>query len=89
MSVQLGCRGLTQIEPGVRDKFGGQIQNSDALIFAVPLVNLENTDWIQLMSELIDNQKDKAATSGIIALQAHAGPPMTVQFKDVRLKELK
>ena len=42
-----------------------------------------------LMSELIDNQKDKAATSGIIALQAHAGPPMTIQFKDVRLKELK
>ena len=26
-----------------------------------------------LMSEVIDNQKDKAATSGIIALQAHAG----------------
>ena len=42
-----------------------------------------------LMSETIDNQKDKAATSGIIALQAHAGPPMTVQFKDLRIKELK
>ena len=42
-----------------------------------------------LMSETIDNQKDKAATTGIIALQAHAGPPMTVQFKDLRIKELK
>jgi hypothetical protein len=42
-----------------------------------------------LMSETVDNQKDKAATSGIIALQAHAGPPMTVQFKDLRIKELK
>jgi hypothetical protein len=42
-----------------------------------------------LMSEVIDNQKDKAATSGIIALQAHQGPPMTVQFKDLRIKELK
>ena len=42
-----------------------------------------------LMSETIDNQKDKAATSGVIALQVHTGPPMTVQFKDLRIKELK
>lgn len=42
-----------------------------------------------LMSEVIDNQKDKAATSGVLALQAHQGPPMTVQFKEMRLKELK
>jgi hypothetical protein len=42
-----------------------------------------------LMSEVIDNQKDKAATSGVIALQAHQGFAMTVQFKDLRLKEQK
>lgn len=42
-----------------------------------------------LMSEVIDNQKDKAATSGVIALQAHAGFTMTIQFKDLQLKELK
>jgi hypothetical protein len=42
-----------------------------------------------LMSEVIDNQKDKAATSGVIALQAHQGFAMTVQFKGIRLKELK
>jgi hypothetical protein len=42
-----------------------------------------------LMSEVIDNQKEKAATSGVIGLQAHAGFAMTVQFKDIRLKELK
>jgi hypothetical protein len=42
-----------------------------------------------LMSEVIDNQTEKAAKSGIIAFQVHQGPPMTVQFKDVRLKELK
>ncbi len=40
----------------------------------------------QVTAEVIDNQKDKAAESGILALQLHAGPPMTVQFKDVRLK---
>ena len=41
-----------------------------------------------LMSETID-QSGKGAESGIIALQAHQGPPMVVQFKEVRLKELK
>ena len=38
--------------------------------------------------ELTDNQSDKAAESGILALQLHAGPPMTVQFKDIELKVL-
>jgi len=39
--------------------------------------------------ELTDNEASKAAASGILALQLHAGPPMTVQFKDIMLKELK
>jgi hypothetical protein len=41
-----------------------------------------------LMSEVIDSQSDEAETRGVIALQAHAGPPMTVQFKDIELQEL-
>jgi hypothetical protein len=41
-----------------------------------------------LMSETIDNS-EKFTESGIIALQAHAGPPMQVQFKDIALKEWK
>jgi hypothetical protein len=40
-----------------------------------------------LMSEVIDNQKEKAAASGVIGLQAHSGFTMTVQFKDIQLKE--
>ena len=39
--------------------------------------------------DVTDNQSDKAKSSGILALQLHAGPPMTVQFKDLRLKVLK
>lgn len=48
--------------------------------------------------ELIDNDrvtdpadpKDRkgAAREGILALQIHAGPPMTVEFKDIRVKHL-
>ena len=40
------------------------------------------------MCQAIDNQKGKAAREGIIALQMHPGPPMKVQFKDIRLKKL-
>jgi hypothetical protein len=35
-----------------------------------------------------DNQEGKAKREGILALQLHAGPPMTVQFKDIQLKKL-
>jgi Domain of Unknown Function (DUF1080) len=38
--------------------------------------------------DVIDEQASKAAKSGILALQLHAGPPMQVQFKDIRLKKL-
>jgi hypothetical protein len=39
------------------------------------------------MTEVID-ETDKALKTGILAFQVHAGPPMTVQFKDVHLKKL-
>jgi hypothetical protein len=43
----------------------------------------------QLMWEVTDRQKDrKADAPGVIALQLHVGPPMQVQFKDIRLKVL-
>jgi len=40
----------------------------------------------QVTAEVIDNEKDKRAESGLLALQLHAGPPMTVEFKDIELK---
>jgi hypothetical protein len=39
--------------------------------------------------DVTDSQKDKSAREGILALQIHAGPFMTVQFKDIRLQVLK
>src|SRR5437667_2229264 len=39
--------------------------------------------------DVIDERAgDKAAKEGILALQLHAGDPMTVQFKDIRIKNL-
>ena len=43
----------------------------------------------RLMSETIDEQEGKRAFQGVLALQLHAGPPMKVEFKDIRLKRLK
>jgi len=40
-------------------------------------------------AEFIDNQADKRSMAGILALQLHAGPPMVVQFKNLRLKRTK
>jgi len=40
----------------------------------------------QLMSETEDKQEGKRAVQGVLALQLHAGPPMKVEFKDIRLK---
>ena len=39
--------------------------------------------------ELIDNDPRGRLLEGILALQIHAGPPMLVEFKDIRLKALK
>ena len=41
----------------------------------------------QLMCELTD-EDTVARKDGVIALQIHAGPPMKVQFRNIRLKEL-
>jgi hypothetical protein len=42
-----------------------------------------------VFSELTDEQEGVCTTSGILALQIHAGPPMLVEFKNIRLKPLK
>lgn len=41
-----------------------------------------------LMSEVIDNQENQAEKSGVLAFQVHQGPPMVVQFKNIRMKTL-
>jgi hypothetical protein len=38
--------------------------------------------------EMIDNDPNGRAMQGILALQLHTGPPMTVEFKDIRVRHL-
>ncbi len=40
-------------------------------------------------ADVTDNQADKRAMSGILALQLYAGPAMTVQFKNIRIQRTK
>ncbi len=42
----------------------------------------------KVMTQVTDNQEGIAARDGIIALQMHPGPPMRVQFKNLRIKML-
>lgn len=39
--------------------------------------------------DLVDEEEAKRAMSGLLALQLHAGPAMKVQFRDIKLREIK
>lgn len=39
------------------------------------------------MIDVTDECADQAASSGVLALQLHAGQPMTVEFKNIRIKQ--
>ncbi len=40
----------------------------------------------RLVAEAVDDDPAQRDMSGVLALQLHSGPPMNVQFKDIRLK---
>jgi hypothetical protein len=50
--------------------------------------HLRHTINGKLMSETTDNDAEKSVASGILALQVHQGPPMTVRFRKFRLEIL-
>ncbi len=41
-----------------------------------------------IMSQVTDNDESKVEQGGLIAFQLHPGPPMRVQFKNVRIRDL-
>ena len=41
----------------------------------------------KLMSDVIDNDQDKRKSSGLLGLQAHVGPPMKVEYKNIYIKQ--
>ena len=42
-----------------------------------------------MTAEVIDEQTGKSSAAGVIALQIHRGPAMTVRFKNIKIRKLK
>jgi hypothetical protein len=60
--------------------------NSYRIVARGPEITLEINGVV--MCQAIDRQEGQAAKDGVIALQMHPGPPMKVQFRNLRLKLL-
>ena len=89
--VTLAANGDKQTEAiGDADELGKQIKQSDWNSYRVVARGTTLSHLINgtLMSETIDLQTNKAATDGVLALQIHTGPPMVIQFRKIRLKQL-
>ncbi len=88
-SVRINADGKKDVigSTGDREALQAKIKNEDWNDYRIVARGNHLQHYINgvLMSEVIDEQKDKAATSGVIALQLHQGPPMVVQFKDIEL----
>lgn len=41
-----------------------------------------------LMSEVVDNDAVNGKSKGLLGVQVHVGPPMKVQYRNLRLKQL-
>ena len=72
------------------DALFGKIKKDDWNTYRIVAQGNRLRQWIngQLMVDVTDNDPQMGRRQGIIALQIHAGPPMKVQFRNIRLKEL-
>jgi hypothetical protein len=89
--VALLPNGQKRVEklPMTSEQLQGAIKNEDWNDYTVIAKGNHLTHKINgnTTAEVID-ESGKGAKSGILALQLHQGPPMTVQFKDLHLKKL-
>jgi hypothetical protein len=77
-------------EVGNSDEIGKQIKKEDWNDYHVIAQGFQFTHKINGVTtcELTDNDAKERRAGGLLALQLHAGPPMTVQFRNIRLKKL-
>ncbi len=90
----------TEIEPGQKPKVTGSVGKSEDI--QAKIKNEDWNDYRIVAKgghlqhfingvptvEVTDNDQDKGAKSGVLALQIHVGPPMVVQFRNIRVKHL-
>ncbi len=87
--VTLEANGEKKTESiGSAEELGKKVQKDEWNKYRVVAKGNKLSHYINdtLMSETIDNQAEKAAMEGILAFQIHQGPPMIIQFRNVRLK---
>ncbi|TWU57075.1 hypothetical protein Poly51_29960 [Rubripirellula tenax] len=90
-TVTIGADGeKTKVRFGDAEKLGNGIHPGKWNDFRVVAAGNHLQHFINgaMTSEVIDEQSDKAAKSGIIALQLHKGPAMTVRFKNIKIRKL-
>ena len=70
---------------------GKLVKKEDWNTFRIEAKDFHLTHYIngEKMTVLIDNDEKTRRADGLLALQLHAGPPMTVQFRNIRVKNLK
>ncbi len=83
-----------------KDKTVEQVSNPDSLLEKINLdgwnemeIKAQGNHFItsingNITSEVIDNDPEKLLKKGLIGLQIHVGPPMKIEFKDMKLKRL-
>ncbi len=90
--VTIAADGTKSVESfGEAEELGKKIHGEDWNSYRVVARGNKLSHYIndELMSEVIDNEEGKAASEGVLAFQVHQGPPMVIQFKNVRLKTIK
>ncbi|HBU59168.1 MAG TPA: DUF1080 domain-containing protein [Verrucomicrobiales bacterium] len=69
---------------------GKLVKKEDWNTFRIEAKGFELTHYInnKKMTVLVDNDEKTRRADGLLAFQLHAGPPMVVQFKNIRVKHL-
>lgn len=75
---------------GDSDAIQSKIKNEDWNTYRIVAKGFTFKHYINDVqtAECTDNDEKERRTDGLLALQLHAGPPMKVQFKNIKLKRL-
>jgi hypothetical protein len=89
--VEIGEDGKPKVvgKLGEKDKIGAVYKKSDWNDYVIIAEGNHLRHYINGVQtvDVTDNDPKGSARSGLLALQIHAGPPMVVEFKNVRLKQ--
>lgn len=90
--VEVGEDGKPKVvgKLGDKDAIGKTYKKSEWNDYVIIAEGNHLRHWLNGIAtvDLVDNDPKNRLMSGVLALQIHAGPPMWVEFKNVRLKQL-